>query len=199
VCLIRLQQIRPRFVPKFLGISSENAAHRIAVEWRTDGQLHEGVYIPRRDTSSKFNSLVGGRLFPGVHHHAHFDVDESEENLRVELNSDDGITHIAIEGRLASELPTSSVFHSIAEASAFFERGTLGYSTTSRPGEFDGLELRCHNWHVQPLDVGRVESSYFEDTNRFPKGAAQFDCALLMRRIEHEWLGRESLYGDCCT
>ena len=54
VCLIRLKQIRPRFLPAPLGISSENAAHRIAVEWEQDGKLHQGVYIPRRDTSSRF-------------------------------------------------------------------------------------------------------------------------------------------------
>ncbi|MFP6752500.1 MAG: hypothetical protein VB855_12540, partial [Pirellulaceae bacterium] len=28
VCLIRLRQLRPRFVPRFLGLDSENAAHR---------------------------------------------------------------------------------------------------------------------------------------------------------------------------
>ncbi|MFP6612891.1 MAG: hypothetical protein VB835_11320, partial [Pirellulales bacterium] len=33
ICLIRLKQIRPRCTPALLGISSENAAHRIAVEW----------------------------------------------------------------------------------------------------------------------------------------------------------------------
>jgi hypothetical protein len=27
----------------------------------------------------------------------------------------------------------------------------------------------------------------------FPPGSVQFDCALLMRGIDHEWLGRESL------
>jgi hypothetical protein len=31
ICLIRLKQIRPRALPAFLGFSSENAAHRIAV------------------------------------------------------------------------------------------------------------------------------------------------------------------------
>jgi hypothetical protein len=34
ICLIRLEAIRPRLVPKFLGLASENAAHRIAVRWR---------------------------------------------------------------------------------------------------------------------------------------------------------------------
>src|SRR5215468_7943504 len=53
VCLIRLKHIRPRLLPSFLGISSENAAHRIAVEWDQDGAVREGIFIPRRDTSSR--------------------------------------------------------------------------------------------------------------------------------------------------
>ena len=70
VCLIRLKHIRPKFMPFRWGISSENAAHRIAVQCRDNGGYREGVYIPRRDTSSRLNTLVGGRLFPGLHHHA---------------------------------------------------------------------------------------------------------------------------------
>src|SRR5437667_12856543 len=65
VCLIRLKQVRPAFVPGFVGVSSENAAHRVAVRWDDDGREGEGVFIPRRDTSSRLNALVGGRLFPG--------------------------------------------------------------------------------------------------------------------------------------
>ncbi len=72
ICLIRLKQMRPAFLPCNAGIGSENAAHRFAVEWDRDGRMHEGVFIPRRDTSSRLNALAGGRLFPGEHHHAHF-------------------------------------------------------------------------------------------------------------------------------
>jgi hypothetical protein len=45
VCLIRLKDIRPRFLPSFLGISSENAAHRIAVEWDQEGKIGEGAIV----------------------------------------------------------------------------------------------------------------------------------------------------------
>lgn len=38
ICLIRLRQVRPAFLPAWLGISSENAAHRAAVEWTEDGR-----------------------------------------------------------------------------------------------------------------------------------------------------------------
>src|SRR4051794_3126993 len=57
ICLIRLKHIRPAFVPALAGIGSENAAPRFAVEWARDGRRQQGVYIPRRDTSSRLNAL----------------------------------------------------------------------------------------------------------------------------------------------
>jgi hypothetical protein len=53
---------------------------------------------------------------------------------------------------------------------------------------------------MQALAVEQVESSFFNDPRRFPSGSVEFDCALLMRGIRHEWraLGRfaESLHGS---
>ncbi|HUG68501.1 MAG TPA: DUF2071 domain-containing protein, partial [Pirellulaceae bacterium] len=196
ICLIRLKQIRPRFVPAFMGISSENAAHRIAVEWDQNGEKKQGVYIPRRDTSSRLNTLVGGRLFPGVHHYARFQVRELDDQYSVVLDSDDDDTHVAVEGRVVPDLPADSVFGSIREASDFFEGGSLGYSATHTAGEYDGLELRTVNWEVLPLSAERVESSFFENRTLFPAGSAEFDCALLMRNIKHEWHGRPSLCAE---
>lgn len=39
ICLIRLEQVRPKGFPRFLGIRSENSAHRVAVEWEEAGGL----------------------------------------------------------------------------------------------------------------------------------------------------------------
>ena len=193
VCLIRLKHVRPRFLPGFLGIASENAAHRIAVEWEQGGERREGVFIPRRDTSSRLNTLVGGSLFPGVHEHARFRVEEREGHYRVALDSDDRRTHLLVEGHVSSALPPGSIFRSLQEASDFFQRGSLGYSATRKPGEFDGLELRSFSWRVQALAVERVESSFFEDHTLLPPGSVELDCALLMQGIEHEWHGKEQL------
>jgi uncharacterized protein DUF2071 len=196
VCLIRLKHIRPRFFPSFLGISSENAAHRFAVQWEHDGKSFEGVFIPRRDTSSRINAAAGGNFFPGTHHHATFNVNETGGHYQILIDSDDRFTHLAVECHVASELPGTSIFHSLEEASEFFEQGSLGYSVTSRPGQFDGLELRSFAWKVQPLAVEKVESSFFANEQLFPKGSVKFDCALLMRGIDHEWHGRESLCAE---
>jgi hypothetical protein len=195
VCLIRLQHIRPRLLPRFFGIASENAAHRIAVEWEEHGQLREGVFIPRRDTASRFNVLAGGRLFPGVHHHARFASIERSDRYRVSMDSDDGQTHLVVDGTVSSEWPSGSVFPSLDAASEFFKAGSLGYSAALQHGIVEGLELRCLNWLMAPLSLEYVESSFFDNRRLFPSGSVTFDSALVMRGIEHEWRGREPI---CC-
>jgi hypothetical protein len=45
ICLIRLRGMRPKFLPPWLGMSSENAAHRTAVEWDEAGHVRDGVYV----------------------------------------------------------------------------------------------------------------------------------------------------------
>lgn len=194
ICLIRLESVRPRFVPQLLGLSSENAAHRIAVRWQADGGEKEGVFIPRRDTGSAMNQLAGGRLFPGEHHRARFTVREGSDSIDLSMQSDDREVSVMVRGTVGGQLPGASCFSSLAEVSAFFEPGSVGYSVTRDTGRLDGIELRTHGWSVEPLQVEEVHSSYFSDEARFPKGSVEFDCALLMRNLGHEWHRAEDLY-----
>jgi len=196
ICLIRLEQIRPKPLPGFLGLQSENAAHRIAVVWTDErtGQPCEGVFIPRRDTNSLLNRIAGGRLFPGEHHPAQFEVETSAEEINFAMASDDGAVSVRLRAKISDRLPAESCFADIAEASQFFERGSLGYSATHNGGRLDGLVLKTRSWQVEPLDVREVYSSYFADEKKFPKGSVTFDCALLMRNIEHEWHSAPDLY-----
>lgn len=184
ICLIRLRDLRPQWLPTQLGMTSENAAHRIAIEWDEDGERRAGVYVPRRDTNSRFNTLLGGRLFPGVHYHATFDVHESDGRYELSMASDDGDARVEVAGKPTDSLPDDSVFRSIEAASTFFERGSLGYSPNERTGEFEALELHTFDWDVTPLAVDSVASSYFDG---LADEAVAFDHALLMRDIAHEW------------
>ena len=198
ICLIRLREVRPQGFPRWLGLASENAAHRVAVEWDDGDRLHSGVYVARRDTSSRLNTLAGGRIFPGLHHHSTFRVRESDTSFDVALDSDDGGASMHVVATLADAWPSESVFKSLAEASSFFEAGAVGYSPTAEAGRFQGLELRCRSWKAQPLVIESVRSSLFDDGTVFPRGSTELDCGLLMRRIEHEWQGHDDLRcGQC--
>ena len=195
ICLIRLKDIRPKGLGTAFGVTSENAAHRIAVEWNDNGTTREGVFIPRRDTSSTLQSLVGGRIFPGIHHHADFAVDENASDYRLEMKSRDDATHVRLHARRTNQLSPGSLFDSLDHVSEFFARGSAGYSATEQPDCCDGLELFTSSWQVEPLDVVAVESSFFDDRAKFPAGSVEFDCALLMRNISHEWRSLPQMKG----
>ncbi len=194
ICLIRLEQVRPRPLPARLGIQSENAAHRFAVEWDDDtGARRNGVFVHRRDTSSWLNCLAGGRVFPGEHHLAKFDVAECNPEVALSMHSRDGKVAIEVSGHAVDTWPRESTFTSLASASAFYERGSLGYSTTDDPHRLDGLVLKTAEWAVQPFAIDHVASSYFDDDARFPPGSIALDHALLMRDVRHQWHGAPDL------
>ena len=194
ICLIRLEHIRPRSMPEIIGLNSENAAHRVAVTWDEEGVPCEGVFISRRDTGSKISHLLGGRIFPGEHHQASFSVTESESEINLAMRSEDTKVNLEIAGMIVHELPATSVLSSLAEASSFFEGGAVGYSVTSDAGRLDGLKLATKEWLVEPLEVRRIYSSYFADETKFPKGTVEFDHALIMRNVRHEWHSADDLY-----
>lgn len=190
ICLLRLRGVRPAGFPAFLGLSSENAAHRIAVEWEdADGRTREGVFIPRRDTASRFNQLVGGRVFPGVHHAATFRMWEPGNRFKVAVftSGTESIPLLRVHAHRTDSRPPGSVLQSLAEATEFFRAGSVGWSPGQREGELDGLELRTQNWRLEPLAVDWVESSFFAANPHLPAGSWHFDSAFLMRGVECEW------------
>jgi hypothetical protein len=184
ICLIRLKNLKLKGLPDFLGISSENGAHRMAVEWEEDGETREGVYIPRRDTNLWLNTILGGSLFPGKHYLARFNVKEGNGRYHIDFTSSDS-TSISIDATETKQFSPQSIFETLDNVSSFFERGSVGYSPNDE--KFEGLKLQTYTWQVHPLEVTNVHSSFYENENIFPKGSIAFDNALLMTKVEHEW------------
>ena len=180
VCLIRLGNLRPAGMPGGVGMCTENAAHRVSVEWDEGGQRRHGVYIPRRHSASRATVALGGRVFPGVHRRASFDVRETGDEQRVAFRGED--VEVGVDLAVAQEWPGGRLFGDLAEASAFFAGGTAGYSTGRDPGWLDGLELRTDRWRVEPTVVRRATSTLLD---ALP--TATFDHALLMRDLPATW------------
>lgn len=186
ICLIRLGDLRPSPLPAVVGITTENAAHRIAVERDTRQGARPAVYIPRRDTDSRLTVLLGGRAFAGSHHRARFRVEESDERVRVAYVSVDGTVDVDADVRVAAELKGSRLFRDLDHASAVFRGAPVGVSP-GRDGRLEAVELETSAWSIEAADPVRVSSSFWDDRARFPAGSVQLDSALLMRKIPVTW------------
>ena len=61
------------------------------------------------------NHLGGGRIFPGVHHRATFQVSGTNEGYEFDMTSADTQVRLSFAGRKCGEFPADSVFSSLAE------------------------------------------------------------------------------------
>lgn len=192
--MIRFREIRPQLLPAWVGMSSENSAYRVSVEWDQDGERHEGVFIPRRATNSWVNKNLGGTVFPGVFERSRFLCVHDGSRYSDRAFRTSGETEVSFSGRVVATLPDESVFSSLAEASDFFLSGSTGYSATRKDGQFHGMNLEAKNWKVEPMIIEEAFSDFFSDHERFPEGSVEPDCALLMREIVHEWKSKPDLF-----
>jgi len=190
VCLIRLERVRPSALPgPNVGLASDNVAYRIAVEW-DDPEAREqrqGVYIPRRDTSLSLQRAFGGRFFPGDYHHSRFTASDHDGRIAITVRSEDGGGDVELDASEGDAFPEDSVFGSLADASHFFEEGSVGYSAKQQDDRLDGLLLQTESWAVRPLAVHEARSSFFERIGTLAPGSVSFDNTLIMRNVPHEW------------
>jgi Uncharacterized conserved protein (COG2071) len=192
VCFLRLGQIRTPKVPRVLGLTTENVAHRFAVEWDDADGTHTGVYIPRRDTDSWMTLAAGGRVFPGSHHLARFQVDEPGEDVRIEVSSRDGQVRLVVQA-VAADRFKSEVFASFDAVTRFFRRAALGFSPAMKGGCLEGVRLESRSWAARPMKIEHMKSSLFDDAALFPVGTCTLDSALVKRELPVRWVTGESI------
>ena len=167
----------------------------MAVEWDTlDGPI-TGVYVPRRDTSSRLAAMAGGRVFPGWQHLVRFAVDEHDGGYLVEVASLDGTVRVVVSAHVAPEVMAGSVFADVDEASRFLRCAPVGYAATRSEGAFDGVELGTDGWGLCPLHIDVASSSFFDDPARFPPGTATLDSAFLMAGLTTTWHPQPTLHA----
>jgi hypothetical protein len=192
VCFIRLGGLRPAHFPRAIGLTTENVAHRFAVEWHDDCGTQVGVFIPRRDTDSRLTTLAGDRAFPGIHRLARFGVQEDGPVLRIDVTSHDGGLELSVSAHESATLD-SQLFGSLEDAVDFFRQGSLGFSPSGTTECLAGVRLECPRWDARPVNVDSMNSSMFDDGTAFPKGSCTLDCGLVMRDLKARWITEGAL------
>lgn len=188
-CLIRQRHQRIKGLPRALGLSSALVLFRVAVEWEAGGRLHQGLYVPRRYSSSRIHALAGGgQIYPGTYRLGRVRFRDLGEEVNLHMHSRERVKQrVVLRAKLARTFPFESVMGKLETAVRFARAGQAGYSPRHGRTLFEGLALEQQSWVAEPLRVSYVQASFFEDPKRFPPGSIFFDHALLVREVAHEW------------
>ncbi|MEZ4771744.1 MAG: DUF2071 domain-containing protein [Bacteroidia bacterium] len=186
ICFFHINHLKIKGLPFLPGISAENVSHRIAVTWEEAGIRKEGLYIPRRDTSSLIIHSAGGKIFPGMHKLGRFKTREANGYYELHLTNRDQ-TRLSFLAKETTAFSHGSVFSDLHSAADLFAQNSLEYAPRFKNMIYDGIAFRANRQKVQPLHICQMRSDFFENEETFPKGSVFFDHALLMKNIRSEW------------
>lgn len=179
VCILRLEHVRPPGLPRWAGTGFTSAAHRVSVSWDgPDGTEEHGVYVVRRDTSSRLVAAAGGRLFPGALRRARFVEASTKDELACCFASGDG-TSVDVHGVIGGA-DRSHLFASPAMAERFFLGGAVAYSPNAGGDDLDALELAADRFELVPVTVSDARSTMWDTVG-------SLDGAYLMSDVPATW------------
>jgi hypothetical protein len=124
VVVCRVGAMRPRFAPRFLGLSYWHVAYRLYARFAGE----EGLYFVRSDCDSAFLSWMGNVMTDFNFHTAGIRVLEEPGRVTLKIHSSDAPASAEIDRFRPPTLAAGSPFGSVAEASAFLKYKPLGLS-----------------------------------------------------------------------
>lgn len=186
----RRRTVRSRLLPARLG-TSHCATHFVRLCNGLRPSAVPGVWALRHDSSSRWQVW---RAAPGTGHHARFQVVDQSDSLELVGQSDDRQMHLMLKARVARELPAASIFRSVPQVAHCLTNDLAGLGLVTPA---DGREP-AHVWRrlrLEPLDVIRLESSFFDCWRRSTPGSIEYDSAFLLREDQLAW-SQEGTF--CC-
>ncbi|MFW6168916.1 MAG: hypothetical protein ACODAD_00400 [Planctomycetota bacterium] len=178
-------------------VTSESALHFLSAIQMRKQRVKTGALVMRYDTSSRLNTWIC-RCGRRSYHHAHFEIADSPESIRVRGDSDDQLMHVKMTGTPRRTLSPRSIFHSKDQLRQILQEDLRSLRLTGPACYRSGLTAPTI-WRSQlvPLKVTEIESSVFQDPERFLGGAAEFDSAYWLRDDEAAW-SEQGEGAVCC-
>ena len=143
--LIRFKHLSPKFEPELSASTAKMpASNRGLWEETAHEKRTPKEFFFFWDTNSFITATVGGALFPGEQNKADFTVEDKKDEIDFAMQSRNKTVSVELKGKISENLPDDSIFSSLAEASEFFETGSLGYSVTKDEQHLDGIVATRH-------------------------------------------------------
>ncbi len=192
VVVCHIDRMRPRGVPRALGMSYHHVAYRLLVRVaRGDGTVYRGLYFLRSDADSALVSMGGNVASDFRFHGATIELGTDGPELHASVASRDGVGDVAFRCDLEGEaaLPAGSCFASMEEA-----RRVLTYTPTglaprgARKVALAEVFRRECDWDERAVGVAEARWSFFESLGIEPP---TLELATRVAPIDYRWrLGR---------
>lgn len=192
VVVCHIDRMRPRGVPRGLGMSYHHVAYRLLVRAaRGDGTVFRGLHFLRSDADSRVVSAGGNIASDFRFHAARVELGSDAGEVRGRVVSRDGTGNAEIRCDLGGEaaLPSGSCFSSMEEARHVLKYTPMGLAPRgARKVALAEVFRRECDWDERAVHVAEARWSYFTSLGI---EAPVLELATRVAPIDYRWrLGR---------
>ena len=190
IALVQTEELRPFFVPRFLGRDFFLSGYRIFARYRTPGgRTLRGLRILRSDTDSRTMAFFGNLLTHYKYRHCDVRIEEAAGVLRVRIETSGSEADLSVVARIdraAEGLPAGSPFPDLKAARKF--AGPLPFTFDYEPEteSIIRIEGRRVDWDPMPVAVD-VERVTFFDREPFRSVKPVLANAFTVCDVSYQW------------
>lgn len=190
VAMVQTRNLRPFFVPKFMGKDFFLSGYRIFVKYHTQrGKRYRGLFILRSDTDNPTMQKFGNLLTHYNYHTVEVDWKKDEKGIEVKVNSADHTTDAEIKVKFGDEqtpLPKDSIFASWKEARRFAGPLPFTFDYEKETHSIIFIEGVREHWVPAPLEVEMAKINFF-NSEKFKTTSPILSNAFVTTEIPYMW------------
>jgi hypothetical protein len=190
VAMVQTRNLRPAFMPKFMGRDFFLAGYRIFVKYHTrSGKRYRGLFILRSDTNSKIMQFSGNLLTHYNYHTIGVNWEKSDTGIKVISSDPGGSTNVNVEVKFGNEntpLPAHSVFADWKEARRFAGPMPFTFDYEKQTHSIIFIEGVRDNWVPAPVAVEKAEIDFLK-LSPFKDAPLLLSNAFVTQHIPYMW------------
>lgn len=166
VAMVQTRDLRPAFMPKFMGRDFFLTGYRVFVKYHTQRQKrYRGLFILRSDTNSKMMQRSGNLLTHYNYHTIDIDWKKNDKGIEVNARSADHLTDAKIKITFGDEntpLPADSVFKDWKEARRFAGPMPFTFDYEKQTHSIVFIEGVREHWVPTPVQVELADVDFLK-------------------------------------
>lgn len=190
IALVQTEQLRPSFLPRWIGQRFFLSGYRIFARYTTrEGRRLRGLRILRSDTDKRLMKVAGNTLTHYNYRKADVELHSTPERLDITIRTPDAEADLEVSADLTSipaSLPGSSVFPDVEMARRFAGPLPFTFDYEKETNSIVMIEGVRREWKPQPVTV-TVKTCTFFDLPMFNGAQPILSNAFYLRDVPYEW------------
>ncbi|HEV8605868.1 MAG TPA: DUF2071 domain-containing protein [Tepidisphaeraceae bacterium] len=192
IAMVRTRQLRPSFLPAFLGHSFFLTGYRIFVRHQEHdtGRNLRGLRILRSDTDHRLMAFFGNRLTHYNYRPARVNWTRTPDAVEIDIRTPNGHADLHVRADLTTRpapLPDSSPFPDLQTARRF--AGPLPFTFDYEPQTHSIVKIQGvrEHWDPQPIRVDVTRATFFDHPPFNQLGTPRLANAFYLEDVPYQW------------